>query len=154
MRRLALVFAVLALLSACAKDDTESPLMHAVSVGDRTEASRLIRAGADANQADQVDYYPIWEAAHNGDLPMVRVLVSGGARASIAGTDGWTVLMSAATGHASASLVDFLISKGADVCATDRTGEFKGLRASQIAQKNHSILTTSLSEAELKCGPP
>ncbi len=81
----ALLAASLALHDAAYKDDL-------------AEAQRLLSKGADAKAATDLGVTPLWLAAENGSVPMVKLLLAAGANPNAALLDGETPLMAAARG--------------------------------------------------------
>jgi hypothetical protein len=113
--------------------DEPPPFFRAVAVGDTNEVRRLAAEGADPNMTF-AGSTPLHEASHNGDVPMIQLILDLGADASATDTDDhWTVLMSAATGDGTDATVDLLLQHGADPCAVTSMSDFRGMRASEIA---------------------
>ena len=100
--------------------DGSTPLVWAAHWDDLETADLLIRAGANANTANQYDVTPLWEACNNRDAAMVEKLTAAGANANTAqALTGETVLMRCArTGSLEA--VKALLAHGADVNAKEK----------------------------------
>ena len=99
--------------------DGATALHWAANLDDVPAAEQLLRAGADADAANDYDVTPLMLAAENGSAKMVAALLKGGAQPNKALPSGETVLMIAArTGGAAA--VDALAGRGADVNAAEK----------------------------------
>ena len=78
-----------------------------------------LKRGVDPNKADETGWTPLISAASAGSLPVIQLLVDGGAEVNHGDIDGFTSLMCAAgAGHA--DVIRFLVLKGAKVDRTDR----------------------------------
>lgn len=68
--------------------------------GDIAAVTALLKAGADASEADyQGSSASLMAAAVAGHVNMVRVLLAAGARVNARDTGGWTALLYATQGH-------------------------------------------------------
>jgi ankyrin repeat protein len=97
----------------------------------------LLRAGADANAANDLGATPLWLAAQNGSAVMTRRLLQAGANPNKALLAGETPLMVAARAG-SAEVVDLLAAKGANVNAHATRGQTALMWA--VAQKHPAVV--------------
>jgi ankyrin repeat protein len=76
--------------------------LHASAAGRHLEISRrLVERGADVNAVQRDSFTPLGEAAQNGDLPLVELLLAAGADRSARTSDGRTPAdLAEAAGHA------------------------------------------------------
>jgi hypothetical protein len=96
-------------------------LQIAAGNGELGEVQRLLRAGADANAADDLGATPLIIAAMRGQNETVRVLIGAGASVNHVNHRGWSACMFAALfGHD--ETVARLIRAGADVNAATPDG--------------------------------
>jgi len=113
------------------------PLHAAVYSGSRPSVEALLKAGADANQADPavgVPIGPLGAAAYRGDADIVERLVAAGARVN-GEAKGETPLMAAATA-ANRQMIELLVAKGADLFKLDGGAPERGVLDSARVAKN------------------
>lgn len=96
----------------------ESPLMIAALRGDLTNARRLVELGAQINRPG---WTPLHYAATGGHLAMTRWLLDESAYIDAESPNGTTPLMMAAR-QARRSIVELLITEGADPTARNEAG--------------------------------
>ncbi len=99
------------------------PLTKAVNKGDTAEVERLLKNGADPNEA-QMGIPVLINACNNGQLEIVKILLANGADPNKKDWEGWRPIMaaSAGTGHEDSrnkeplclEIVKLLIENGAD----------------------------------------
>ena len=91
------------------------PLLLAALQGNLAEVQKLVREGADVNQASMEDcIFPLYVAAEMGHLSVVQYLVEQGAEKDKALDNGKTAIFIAAQlGHL--AMVQYLIQQGADM---------------------------------------
>lgn len=126
-------------------DERENELRLVEHVGKgNTAAARILLIGLDANLKDGQGWPLITLASQNGDLNMVNLLVSRGARTDESNPWGWTPLMFAAlNGHT--KVAGFLLSEDADPSIENNSG----LTARNIAEDNgHMELAELIKEYE------
>ena len=97
-----------------------TPLFWATRRGDVDAVQLLLDYGANVSIADNQGYMPIHEAS---TVACARVLLSKSVQVMSRNTWGRTALHQACERGEDAALLDVLISAGADVDATDATGE-------------------------------
>jgi ankyrin repeat protein len=108
------------------------------SVGGHTDAVRLlIEAGADVLAADQEGLTPLMNAAENGTVPVLQVLVDAANKDpeylnALSNTGFTALIIASAHGHAEA--VDYLLTAGADA---EKTAENKVTPLMFAAASNH-----------------
>jgi hypothetical protein len=107
-----------------------SSLSGAIRRGDLTEASELVRSGAELNHLDEYDLFPLWHAAESGHLELVNLLLAAGADPNFKSRGGETALLTAAW-HCKVAIAKVLIAHGADVTAADGSGETALILSSQ-----------------------
>lgn len=116
-------------------------LKSAAKRSDLAEMQRLVTAGADVNNTDD-GYTPMVWAVVDGKLAAVKWLLDHGAEPDRRGKNGWTPLMSAASGDC-AEIARLLLDRGAS--AVIRSSE--GKNAIDIAdEKGNSALVLMLRE--------
>jgi uncharacterized protein len=90
-----------------------------------TSVQNLLKSGTASITVNQASASPqsaaLNQAAIDGDVPMVRRLIAGGADVNGRGSGGWTPLMSAAN-NAHVEVAKVLLAKGADVNAACDNG--------------------------------
>ncbi len=97
------------------------PIHDAASAGDAAKVTSLLDADATAlNARDDKGYTPLLDALNHSKLDVAALLIKRGADVSIAGNDGATPLMAAAT--QGAPTVQLLLDKRADLKAADADG--------------------------------
>jgi ankyrin repeat protein len=94
-----------------------SVLAHAVLAGPLESVAFLLRKGAIPDARALVSAASVWPTPDRCQL-----LIAAGGDVNSADVDGWTPLM-AAVQIANARMVEWLISKGADINATNREGQ-------------------------------
>jgi ankyrin repeat protein len=100
-------------------DAGETPLMYAALYSDAAGIKLLLDRGADPNAASAKGVTALmWSV---DDIRKVRLLVTAGADVNAKSGGGRTPLMIAASRYGSAEVVKFLLSKGAEVNAVDKT---------------------------------
>jgi len=118
-----------ALLWASYRDDVES-------------ADLLLRAGANANTANDLGVTPLWPAAENGSSAMVRRLLASGANPNLALLSGETPLMiGARSGYP--DVVEQLLAKGANINAHGTRGQTALMWA--VSQKHPEVVKVLLA---------
>jgi hypothetical protein len=157
-----LIAAVVLICGSCSTFglDEPPPLIRAVANGDLAKVRRLTTEGADPN-ITFAGSTPLHAASHNGDLHMIELLLDLGADASAIASDHWTVLMSAAIGDGTEGTVALLAQHGADPCAVTSMSDFRGMRASEIAEHRDELagvttvvrpgVVAALQTAEASC---
>ena len=101
-------------------EDGSTALLWAAHWNDLATAGLLIRAGADANAANDLRMTPLSQACTNGSAPFIELLLNAGANPNTPIATGETPLMTCArTGAADA--VALLLAHGADVNGTEPT---------------------------------
>ena len=98
----------------------EAVLTAAVRAGDVRLIERLL-ASTSVDSAGLDGVTPLGAATSQGDLPMIRLLLSHGAKVNAVGKDGDTALHKAAELGA-LDVVDALLAAGADQDLLDRSG--------------------------------
>ena len=111
---------------AVSEDDSLKPenvaLRRAVAWGREDAAEALIMGGvADINCPDHLGHTPLYHAAANGRVDMIKLLINEGADCTIIARRGGTVLHRTAQ-IGPASIVSMLIEAGADIHALDEFG--------------------------------
>jgi putative CocE/NonD family hydrolase len=94
-------------------EDGSTALEHAVRNKNKDLVHLLITKGADVNLSGW-DYPPLVSAVWEEDKAMVELLVNHGAKFDAKNKDGWTAFRWAAA-QGSRDIVEFFVSKGADV---------------------------------------
>lgn len=89
-------------------------LIRMSAKGDYTSVSRLLKEGADVNEADSNGRTALLEAAWSGYARIARLLVSKGANVNRADTSGFTPLFRAVE-EGYTDIVTMLLENGADV---------------------------------------
>ena len=74
-----IVAAMAAVLSRAADDEASRRLIAAVARGDATQATLLLRQGADPDAADRSGWTGLHQAADTGDLSLARAFLEAGA---------------------------------------------------------------------------
>ena len=122
--------------------DGATPLAWAVHWDALPMADLLVRAGANANAANDLGVTPLMLASTNGSAPMVDRLLQAGADQAVARSTGETALMMASrTG--SVAVVRLLVAHGADVNATTTGGHTALMWA---AAERHADIVQVLAE--------
>jgi hypothetical protein len=103
------------------KDPDETPLMVAVSNGDKSAIQALIRSGAVVNAHDQKGWTALMIAAGSCRDDIVNILLVAGADVNGRNRDGETPLILTAPCH-NIRIVRSLLAAGADVNARTRRG--------------------------------
>jgi ankyrin repeat protein len=102
----------------CQNYEDETPL-H-LATGPRT-AARLIEKGADINREDRLGNTPLHEAAENGRIPIVELLLKKGAEPNFGNNEGDTPLHIAAQ-RGRLRIVKLLLANGADPDIENESG--------------------------------
>ena len=97
-------------------------LVRAAESGDRAAAETLLRAGANAREADADGTTALHWAAHFGDVELTKALLKGGADARAVNQYGSTPMSNAAEIGA-ADVLDALLKAGADVESPNAEGQ-------------------------------
>lgn len=101
--------------------DGSTPLQWAVYKGNANEVKRLLRAGADVNEANVYGATPMQLAAETGDAAILKLLLEAGADVNSPNAEGQTALMAVArTGNVEAAKL--LLKHGATVDAVEQFG--------------------------------
>lgn len=101
-------------------DEGESPLWWAASFGKRDAANFLLQKGADMNLKDRHEISPFRESVQKGHKPIVELFLEKGADVNEKLKSGWTILHDAVHWADEPELVEFLISKEANINAVYR----------------------------------
>jgi ankyrin repeat protein len=118
---LALLLPVVVPAVASAQADGSTPLMLAVDRNDVGVATRLVRAHANVNAANEYGATALWIASARGNLQLIKLLLEAHADLNAALLSGETPLMTAVdNGHA--DTVKLLLEHGADVNARETRG--------------------------------
>lgn len=138
---------------AAADEAGETALMHAAHAGHLAAVQMLIAAGADVNAKAQQGWTALAKAAYNGETEhgyaeVIEVLHAAGASLDERIFFGITPLMLAA-GGGDASVVEWLINKGADVLATNEGGRTARMMAND---KFYVDVINLLTDAERQLG--
>jgi len=104
-----------------AQADGSTPLMLAIDRGDVEAATRLVRAHAEVNAANEYGATALWIAAAGGHVPLVKLLLDAHANPNAALRSGETPLMTAID-HGNAEAAALLLARGADVNARESKG--------------------------------
>jgi ankyrin repeat protein len=149
---------IAALLDAGARHDAadeagETALMHAAHCGHAAAVRMLIAAGADVHAKSPQGWTALARAAYNGEtgrgyVEVIELLADAGAALDERIFYGITPLMLAA-GGGDASVVEWLINRGADVLATNEGGRTARLMAND---KFYVDVINLLTEAERQLG--
>ncbi|MFZ5563280.1 MAG: ankyrin repeat domain-containing protein [Thermodesulfobacteriota bacterium] len=99
-----------------------TPLIRAVPEGDAEKITRMIRQGADVNEADGRGFTPLMQAAVNGRVEIARLLMDSGADVNKGNTLFGTPLILAAE-YGRADLIRLFLDRGADMNATKFGGD-------------------------------
>ena len=97
-------------------------LVRAAESGDRAAAETLLRAGANAREADADGTTALHWAAHFGDVELTKALLKGGADARAVNQYGSTPMSNAAE-IGSADVLEALLKAGADVESPNAEGQ-------------------------------
>ncbi|EQC26755.1 serine/threonine protein kinase, partial [Saprolegnia diclina VS20] len=101
--------------------DPTALLVSAARAGDTTEASALLRAGANIHGANKFGNTALHEAAYWGHVEMVALLLASGANVDCANEIGWTPLHEAGRmGHTAVAVS--LLAASASMDHTDKDG--------------------------------
>jgi ankyrin repeat protein len=131
----------------------ETALMHAAHAGHAAVVQLLIAAGADVNAQSPQGWTALARAAYNGDtgcgyVEVITLLADAGAALDTRIFYGITPLMLAA-GGGDASVVEWLINRGADVLAANEGGRTARMMADD---KFYVDVINLLHEAEQQLG--
>lgn len=135
---------VLGLVATAHAQGGVTSLHFAVERDDLKAAERLVRAGANVNEANRFGLTPLAIASGNANASMIELLLKSGADANAGTADGETPLMTAAS-TGSASAVRLLLTHGAQVNVADT---WKGQTAlMRAAAGNHAAVARALLDA-------
>eukprot|EP00752_Nemacystus_decipiens_P006179 g5576.t1 len=125
------------------KDRRYTALHAAAHLGNGEAVQAFLRNGAEVNSVDQDGHTPLFLAARNGHLPVVRVLLDADADLTVRDAcHGFTPLLAAAKGgHAGVVLA--LLERGAEKDVGDKAGATPVMWA--ISARSPSVLDTLLS---------
>jgi len=125
--------AFLLLISGCA---AKTPLIKASAEGDTFATEKLVREGANIDEADDNGYTPLMHAIWSGKQETVAQLVNIGADVNKRDKTGYTPLLWAAS-YGYLDMAKLLIDKGADVNARGNDQSSPLLLA--LAANNHEL---------------
>lgn len=98
-------------------DDGEHAILEQRDPAKQAESARLLlKHGADPNAKDFRGRTPLFDAAFDGNVALVKMLLDNGARAAVSDVDGHTPLHHARD----AQIARLLLAHGADVNARDK----------------------------------
>jgi ankyrin repeat protein len=118
---LAVLLPVVVPAQANGQADGSTALMLAIDRNDVGRATRLIRARADVNVANEYGATALWIAAARGNVQVMKLLLDAHANPNAALLSGETPLMTAVdNGHA--DVATLLLDRGADVNARETGG--------------------------------
>ena len=86
-------------------------------------AQLLLNAGANINAQDELGHTALWYAAHNYNPQSFAFFLKNNADTKIKTNLGGTILMEAAYGIPNKDLLEYLLLKGTDINAQDKSGE-------------------------------
>ncbi|MDN7245557.1 ankyrin repeat domain-containing protein [Planococcus shenhongbingii] len=89
-------------------------MVWAIFYGQTDKVRKLIRKGADVNEADDSGFTPLRWAVQEGQLDIVQLLLSHGADINAIDEEGQTPLYQAAA-DGNSELVEYLLDNGADI---------------------------------------
>lgn len=121
-------------------------LFAAIRLNDVEAVENLIREGVDVNECDPRDILgagnsPLHDAANNGNIKIVSLLVTAGAEINAQCDYGWTPLLRACNaGHT--DVAKFLITSGAEV----NIKNYEGYTALMRTMANNSELIDFLKD--------
>jgi len=113
-----------------------TPLHLAAQMGNAAVIAPLIAAGASVAATTSTGATPLMEAAHSGNVDVVRTLIENKADPNVKETaNGQTALMFAAASDR-VDVVKLLIEHGADIKATSRVEDFNKIATSSEVDQN------------------
>jgi len=151
MKTLLKITLLLLLITTCiniawAKECPE--LAVAIQKGDTERTIKFIKDGCDVNDniVDNKDWStktPLMYASEEGNLEIVKLLISKGANVNARTKRNWTALM-LASGSGYTKIVKLLIEKGAELDVRDKGG---GRAITNAKEKGHNEIVKLLKEA-------
>jgi ankyrin repeat protein len=117
----------------------DQELVDAAFICDVERVRDLLRRGANPDAPNEDGNPPLVSAVLGGSLPLVDVLVQGGAKVDARDPHGWTALHFAAQ-EVLPQLAERLIAHGADVNAQDEEGNTPLSRAIFFARGRRAII--------------
>ncbi len=130
--------------------DGSTALLWLAHWNDVDTAALLLRAGADANVANDFRMTPLSQACTNGSAEFVRLLLKSGANPNLAIATGETPLMTCTAKTGNADAVRLLVESGAEVNAKEPTANQTALM--WAAAERHASVVSALiaAKADLK----
>jgi ankyrin repeat protein len=127
-------------LNTVVLEESETSLIHCVKLQNEAAVDVLLRCNIDPNQYNRRGVTPISAAAHNGFVPIMRLLIKAGAFVNAVNQSGSTALIQAAHfGHFEA--VKLLLEEHANPDFANTKGTTALMRASQ---EGHVAITRAL----------
>ncbi len=102
--------------------DYDTPLIKAAQTGNNEIIRALIKAGADVNAADMSGKTALHHLIMSGDMESIALLTEGGANVNAADNDGMTPIFGVPVSDGLMEIVEYLISKGAEINIKDGEG--------------------------------
>ena len=127
--RIILLLGCYILAAGCSGDLVDRSLIEATESGDLNGVKKLLKAGANANVADDAAHTPLYYAAAKGYVDIARELIGHGADIDLVGGDS-PLLWACNYGHF--DMVKLLIANGADVDAKRISDHSTPLRSAAI----------------------
>jgi len=117
----AIALSVIVPAAARAQADGSTTLMLAIDRNDVDGATRLVRANANVNAANEYGATALWIASARGNLPLIKVLLDAHANPNAALLSGETPLMTAVDGG-NVAAATLLLEHGANANARETKG--------------------------------